>query len=1104
MRTFCGIILAAVIVATCAANSAPFNVIDFGAKGDGATKDTAAIQRAIDAATVAGGGEVLLPKGIYLCGSVFLKSGVDFHLAEGAVLKGSPDPADYNALDVAPQNWGRLGVGDNISGGHLLLCVEHENVTLRGPGKIDGNVGAFLKMPDGSHPPTKLKIPWRPAQLVWFVESRNIAIRDIEIADAPYWSCFIYGCEDVTVERANIHTIRKPHTYNGDGLDIDSSRRVRVTGCNISTADDSITLRAAGQRHLKSDGPCAHVTVSNCTFSSDCNAIRLGVGNGAIRDCSFRDIRIVNTRYAVNAVGAWSRPEHGVDISNISFENMEIDAKGFCKFYYKFATHSVFEGITFRHVRGKVREPSIFDDTPARPFKNLRFEDVELVGETTPCVRECKVLDFGAKGYGAGSLSTPLRTDGRAEEWLVAGSWGGPAGLSLLGLDYEGEVRPCDGDVVPCRSFDSCTWTNWMARAYTPGVGYVINDVAKNSAWAKGTSYAFSWVVSAEAQTARLAVTHGGMATTLFVNGAKLKPVSSRRLKRGAAKGEGTTDQGNTFEVTFEADGREDTFEVSLVKGVNRVLVKMVRQDNGGYPLVFDAVWKGNPVNPVNPVEKQSLHEITTAFVDPGTDAAKHAALGKMWAKVDVSATANLPHPGDALDVTTAINFPWTPTPRAKKGRPKPVPETLPAVCPFAATIEQVVRDYDGKEVARVAYPITVPGTNTAALCTAGEPGYYSIHTAVKDGEGRVLFAFPSDGFSVIRPVEAKERPLPRKLATCFYWISTNNMDSIFTWMERMDVRHNVGGGIASVATFEEAARRGITLTADFLDTWSSTKEDKKRETAAAVAPYAKQFKAWNEIDICPKARGDGTKWTERTRMEHRIVHEARPDAIYTGGSLVRPASGGWFDACLTNGIYDCVDVWDVHAYPKDQPSFAARHLFNSPDESGQGVEKCIRRTLGRENDKKFIMGETGARCSHGWDARRWQADMVAKMAAWGVASTNYLQFAFLVPWNKGNHGGDIPIAHYPAEAALATASRLLDGYPVEAVEGLPKVVEARRFGRTTMLWARAGTVEVSLPVGKGTKATIVDVIGRERTASVDADGFVHLTATPSPVYIVF
>ena len=388
------IVAGAVVAASLAVDAAVFNVRDFGAMGDGVAKDTAAVQRAVDAAGAAGGGEVLLPKGTYLCGSVFLKSGVDFHLAGGAVLKGSPDHSDYNAVDIAPQNWGRLGVGDNTSGGHLILCIEQENVTLRGPGRIDGNVGAFLKMPDGTHPPNKLKIPWRPSQMVWFVESRNIAIRDIELADAPYWSCFVHGCEDVVVERANIHTVRKPHTYNGDGLDIDSSRRVRAADCDISTADDAITLRADGRR-LKAAGgregrealpDCADVVVSNCTLSSDCNAIRIGVGNGRIRDCSFHGIKILDTRYAVNAVGAWSRPEHGVDISRISFEDMVVDARGFCKFYYKMATGSVFDGISFRHVRGRVREPSIFDDTPERPFRDLRFEDVVLDGETSPRV----------------------------------------------------------------------------------------------------------------------------------------------------------------------------------------------------------------------------------------------------------------------------------------------------------------------------------------------------------------------------------------------------------------------------------------------------------------------------------------------------------------------------------------------------------------------------------------------------------------------------------------------------------------------------------------------------------------------------------------------
>ena len=363
-----------------------FDVRGFGASGNGATKDTAAIQRAIDAAAAAGGGEILLPAGTYLSGTLCLADGCDFHLEEGAVLKASPDPGDYNPADAFPQNGADPRDGDNQNGGHLLLAVGAEHITLRGPGRIDGNAPAFLRMADGSHPPSKHDIPSRPGQMVCLVECSDVAIRDIELADAPYWSCFLHGCEDVTVEHTHIHTIRNPHTYNGDGLDIDSCRRVRVANCEVSTADDALTLRADPARLMR-PGDCADVTVEDCTLSSDCNAIRLGVGNGVIRDCAFRRIRIRDTRYAVNAVGAWSGPDRGVDIRRVSFEDFDIDARAFCKFYYKFSTEGVFEDIRFRRIRGIVREPSIFGDTPERPFRNLEFDDVALDGETSPRVR---------------------------------------------------------------------------------------------------------------------------------------------------------------------------------------------------------------------------------------------------------------------------------------------------------------------------------------------------------------------------------------------------------------------------------------------------------------------------------------------------------------------------------------------------------------------------------------------------------------------------------------------------------------------------------------------------------------------------------------------
>ena len=701
----------------------------------------------------------------------------------------------------------------------------------------------------------------------------------------------------------------------------------------------------------------------------------------------------------------------------------------------------------------------------------------------------------------------------RADKWLVAGAWAGPAGLSLLGLDYEGEIRPCAGDVVPCRSFDRCTWTNWTAIAYEPGKGYVICERTGNSTWAKSASYAFSYVTSDAEKSVRLVVTHCGRWTRLFVNGKKLMPAKTRHLKSGRQKGLGTTDQGNTFDVVFEAGGVEDGFDVPLAKGVNRILVKMVRQDNGGYPLVFDAVWKdGSALS-------APLREIKTTLVDPDTDAERHAALGRMCAKVSVSATANLPVPGEALSVTTAIVFPFMPTPRAKKGQPRPALEPLPAGCPFVAVLEQVVRDYDGREVARVSYPITVPGTNSAPLCVAGEVGYYSIHTAVKDAAGRTLFVYPSDGFSVVPEGPClctdgkdgqKSAPSvsPRKIATCFYWINEGNMGAIFDWMDRIGIRHNVGGVIGATNLFIEAKRRGLTLTADFLDPWSTEKPESKLAKAAAAAQHTALFKSLNEIDIAGRWRTSPERWTARTRVEYEAVKAANPEAIYTGGSLVRPGSMTWFDECLTNGIYDCVDAWDVHAYPRGAPSLRQGHLANSGNESGPGVEKCVRRTLGRENGKKFIMGETGARCSHGWDARRWQADMVAKMAAWGVARTNYLQIAFLVPWNKSESGGDIPVAHYPAEAALATVVRLVDGKAYTPVDGLPNGVESGRFGDTLMLWAAGGrAIDIvlkadMLPGNRNAPLSRIDVIGRRRSIPRSEDGSVRLSLSTSPVYI--
>ncbi|MDR0871035.1 MAG: hypothetical protein LBN39_09620 [Planctomycetaceae bacterium] len=357
------------------AENGVFNVRDFGAVGDGKTKDTAAIQKAIDAAAEAGGGRILLTPGTYLSGTIYLKSNTDFHLTAGAVLFGSPDKEDYNAADFCVQN--RVFKSDFMSGGHLVVVVEQENVSISGSGRIDGNGKAFLQDPESKRFLPKNKVPWRPAQMVFLCECLNVKIRDVELFHTPYWTCFLHGCEDVLVDGIRIKN--RLDTANGDGLDIDCCQRVVVSNCNIESGDDSITLRAS-EEPLKKKRPCESIAISNCVLKSACQAVRVGVGSGKIRHCTFSNLVIRETNVGLNFHSSYSPQSSGTTIENIRFDNVVIDANVPFTMTLGYASpETKIRNISFRGISGIARSTSPLSGKPENKLINVSFKDIDMV-----------------------------------------------------------------------------------------------------------------------------------------------------------------------------------------------------------------------------------------------------------------------------------------------------------------------------------------------------------------------------------------------------------------------------------------------------------------------------------------------------------------------------------------------------------------------------------------------------------------------------------------------------------------------------------------------------------------------------------------------------
>ena len=385
-----------------------YNISGYGAIGDGKTINTSVIQATINACTTAGGGIILIPKGVFITGAIFLKQGVNLRIEKGGVLKGSTKQDDY------PQIMTRWEGIERKWTSALLNIVDVNNIEITGEGTIDGsgtewpkiirqNSQQFQEFTQATRD-SLMKIPrlGRP-RLICFQNCKNVNISNLKLRNQAVWCLHILYCKNVVVKNLNI---RAEHSIlSSDGIDIDSSSDVFISGCDIDVNDDCISIKSGKDENgLLINRPSKNIMIEKCRFGYGHGGVALGSEtSGGIRNVEIRNCVVDSGNWA--PIRFKTQPSRSGIVENITYRNIEIkDVRQAFEFNMEWRmvppiaspakVLPIVRNVRFININGKAYSLGNIHGLNDSPITNVKFINCNISAQRGLTVDNVKDVDF--------------------------------------------------------------------------------------------------------------------------------------------------------------------------------------------------------------------------------------------------------------------------------------------------------------------------------------------------------------------------------------------------------------------------------------------------------------------------------------------------------------------------------------------------------------------------------------------------------------------------------------------------------------------------------------------------------------------------------------